>query len=49
LLGYDLLVEYKKGNDNKVVDALSQREGWEKEVSIALLSIPTSDWIAKLK
>jgi hypothetical protein len=32
-----------------VVDALSQREEWEKEVSISLLSIPTSNWIAKLK
>jgi hypothetical protein len=49
LLGYDFLVEYKKDSENRVVDALSRREGWEEEVSIALLSIPTSDWVAKLK
>jgi hypothetical protein len=49
LLGYDFTVEFKKGSENRVADALSRREGWTKEVSIALLSIPTSDWVAKLK
>jgi hypothetical protein len=48
-LGYDFLVEYKKGSENRVADALSQRKGWEEEVSIVLLSISPSDWIAKLK
>jgi hypothetical protein len=37
------LDEYKKGSENIVADALSRREGWEEEVSIALLSIPTSN------
>jgi hypothetical protein len=49
LLGYDFLVKYKKGSENRVVDALSRMEGWEEEVSISLLSIPTSNWIVKLK
>jgi hypothetical protein len=49
LLGYDFLVEYKKGSENKVADDLSRRERWEEEVSIALLSIPISDGIAMLK
>jgi hypothetical protein len=42
-------VEYKKGVDNKVVDALSWREGCEENVSISLLSIPTTSWIAEIK
>ena len=46
LLGYDFTVEFKKGSENRMADTLSRREGWEEEVSIALLSIPTSDWIA---
>jgi hypothetical protein len=49
LLGYDFLVKYKKGSENRVANALSRREEWEEEVSISLLSIPTSNWIAKLK
>jgi len=49
LLGYSFIVEYKKGVDNKVVDALSWREGCEENVSISLLSIPTTSWIAEIK
>ena len=41
LLGYDFTVEY--------ADALSRMEGWAKEVAFSLLSIPTLDWIDKLK
>jgi hypothetical protein len=42
-------VEYKKGVGNQVADALSKREGWAEEVTLSLLSIPTPNWIDKLK
>lgn len=45
LLGYDFVVEYKKGVTNKVADALSRREAPEEELTLSLLSIPTSNWI----
>jgi len=49
LLGYDFLVEYKKGADNRVADALSQREDWVEEITLSLLSIPTPSWTTDLK
>jgi hypothetical protein len=49
LLGYDFIVEYKKGAENRVADALSRKEGWEDELSLSLLSIPTVGWIEDLK
>jgi hypothetical protein len=32
-----------------VADALSKKEDWAEEVALSLLSIPTPDWIDKLK
>jgi len=49
LLGYDFVVEYKKGVENRVVDALSKKEGWEEGLSLSLLSIPTASWVEDLK
>jgi len=49
LLGYDFVVESKKGVENRVVDALSQKEGWEEEVIISLLTIPIAGWVEQLK
>jgi hypothetical protein len=49
LLGYDFLVEYKKGVDNRVADALSRKEDGVEEISLSLLSIPTPSWTAELK
>jgi hypothetical protein len=42
-------VEYKRGVDIKVVDALSMRDGWDEEVSISGLSIPVATWVEKVK
>jgi hypothetical protein len=45
LLGYDFVVENKKGVENRVADALSRKEGWEEDGSLALLSIPIAKWV----
>jgi hypothetical protein len=42
-------VDFKKGVENRVANALFRRDGLTEEIFIALLSIPTSDWVAKLK
>jgi len=49
LLGYSFTVEYKKGSDNRVADALSRREGWEDDPSISLISIPAATWVQEIK
>jgi hypothetical protein len=49
LLGYDFEVEYKKGIENKIADALSRWEGWEEELSLSLLAIPTVNLDLKSK
>jgi hypothetical protein len=43
------VVEYKKGAENRVADALSRNEGWEEELSLSLPSIPTATWVEDLK
>lgn len=48
LMGYDFIVKYKKGAENRVVDALS-RKGKEEEGTLMLITFPTVDWIEKLK
>jgi len=44
------VVEYKKGVENRVADALSRKEGWEEEdPSLSMLTIPVASWIEELK
>jgi len=48
LLGYDFIIEYKPGCENRVADALSRLNDptvLQEEASISLISFPTPDWI----
>jgi hypothetical protein len=50
LLGYDFVVEYKKGRDNSVADALSRRgEDTDQEFTISVISYPTLEWLEDLR
>lgn len=51
-MGYDLLVEYKKGKDNVVADALSKKvkvKDGREEVTLTAISLPTLDWLEEIK
>ena len=58
-MGYAFVVEYKKGSDNKVVDALSRQSEFQSELSqlsgspktccLFLLSVPNPTWLDLLK
>jgi hypothetical protein len=41
LMGYDFLIEYKKGHDNRAVDTLS----WQMEGTLSTFSAPVPHWI----
>jgi hypothetical protein len=52
LLGYDFVIEYKKGKENKVADALSRV--FEEPVvpmtaTCSLISFPSPTWLEDLK
>lgn len=49
LLGYDFVVEYKNGPKNRVADAVSCKEEEVEEMSLALLSVPSIEWLEEIK
>lgn len=47
-MGYDFVVKYKKGSENRVADALS-RKGQEGGVTLMLITFPTMELLNDLK
>lgn len=47
-MGYTFSIEYKKGKENKVVDALSKKLE-EDEVVLEVISFPIPLWIGECK
>lgn len=48
LMGYDFIVEYKKGKENLVADALP-RQKREVEITFSMISLPSCKWTTKIK
>ncbi len=47
MLGYDYEIIYKKGKDNRVVDALSRQ--FEEESTLLAISLPIPEWIEEAR
>lgn len=48
LMGYDFVVEFKKGRDNVVADALSRYHG-DISVALTMISVPSWDWLTEIR
>jgi 1,4-alpha-glucan branching enzyme len=49
LLGYEFVVEFKKGQENKVADALSRRnEDDMQTASLVVISFPSLEWFVEV-
>jgi hypothetical protein len=44
-MGYDFVIEYKKGHDNRAADALSRQQ----EGALLALSSPVPSWIEPIQ
>lgn len=50
LLGYDFVVEYRKGSDNRVANALCSREEEEEiPITLTMIFVPTLELLKKIK
>lgn len=49
LLGYDFVIEYKKGKENRIANALFRKCTDTKDSSISVISFPDPTWIEDLK
>lgn len=50
-MGYNFIVEYKKGSEKKVADALSRKEDTIvlEQGNLAAIAFPTLQWMEELK
>lgn len=49
LLAYDCSVEYKKGVENKMADALSRRGENEDDAVLLAITVPNPIWLEEIK